>query len=164
MFLIIVMYFIAFCQSEKENRFVFRVFISSYTIFFTWAFLYWAFMNFEFYSRKGNGAGSEWVNEKTSITAFNEINRIKKTEAGAFVVCAHYKDKMIEGLVSNYSNGYSTDDYNAIITNNFKNNSSVVLIITMPINLNTEEQQFLKDHKNKVLRSFEKEQIIRIDL
>ena len=164
MFLIIILFFIAYHQSKKENKLVFKLFNSLYVLFFCWAFLYWLFINYQFYSPTGNGAGSEWINEKTNITIFNKINAIQKTKPNAAIVFTSYKNKMVEGLITSYSAATPTDDYEAIINNNFKNTLPVTLMIEMPINKTSAEQKFLNEHKHLVLNSFKNEQLITINL
>lgn len=164
MAMVILIYFVAYFRSKEDRKIVRGIFSASYCVFFLWAFVYWLFISYQFYSPKGNGAGSEWVNEKTGITAYNEIKNIQASDKSAHLVVAHYKDKMIEGLVTNYSDAYPTDDYKAIIEENFNNTRPVILVMIMPRALNNSESNFLNKHPHKVLNTLKNEQIIRINL
>ncbi|MGZ3919918.1 MAG: hypothetical protein ACXVC7_06490, partial [Bacteroidia bacterium] len=164
MTLLIVLFFTALSLSLKTNKTTYSLLKYFYLVALVLNFGYWIFTNYQFYSPKGNGAGSEWVNEKTSITAYNEIKKIKSADKNAHIVFAHYRDKMIEGLVTNYSDAYPTDDYKAIIENRFTNTTPVILVMTMPAALNESENLFLAGHKHTVLSTINNEQIIRINL
>jgi hypothetical protein len=162
MFLIGILFFIAWHRHASQNE-AGKFYKLSFSAFLAWALLYWLFINYQFYSPSGNGGGSSWTNDKTAIAAFNHIKHISRDEK-AFVVVASHKEKMTEGLITNYSDAYPTDDYDRIIAGNYKNTQKLTLVMIMPEKLNESEQTFVDSHKHSVLNKFNSEQIVRFDL
>ncbi|MBK9283202.1 MAG: hypothetical protein IPM51_02675 [Sphingobacteriaceae bacterium] len=163
-FIIIVLYFIGYSENQNVGNKSLKLYKLTYSIFLVWAILYWGFINYQFLSKKGNGGGSEWVNEKVAIATFREIQTIKSENLSAQIVSIHHKNKKAEGLVTNYSAATPCDDYEKIMRNEFKNSSPVTLIITMPKNLSPNEKKFLNTHAFKVLKVFDQELIVKVDL
>lgn len=161
--LIIVLFFVAYYQREKEGKNT-LIFKSMYLISIFWAISYWLFVQYQFYAPNGNGAGSQWVNESTSIEVFKEINKIHAENPEIPIVYAHYESKYKEGLITNYAYSNPTNDYETIIKGDFSNSRKLVLIISMPSNLSNNEIAFLAQHKHSILREFNKEKLVKIDL
>jgi hypothetical protein len=162
--LVIVMFFVSFQISFYENARPNLIFKSIYYMSLTWSLLFWSFTQYQYYSSKGNGAGSQWINKANSIAAFNVINEVHKSNLKTQIVYAHYENKFEEGLVTNYSYSYPTDDYNDIVAGHFSNSNKLILIMSMPNNLSNNELVFLEKHNHTILKNFKNEKLIKINL
>jgi len=162
--LIIILFFVAYHKLGSEMKFKLNVFKSIYLISLFWSILYWGFIQYQFYSSKGNGAGSQWFNEKENIEVFNLINSVHLSNPKTHIVYSHFESKKHEGLITNYANSYPTDDYNNIVSERFFHSKKLILILSMPNQMSEIESAFLKNHEHTVLRKFNNDKLIKIDL
>lgn len=163
MTLLIILFFVGYDQNTVP-LFKKRFFNIIYIVSFLFALGYGVFMNYQFYSPKGNGAGSEWINKKELIFAYDKMNSIYKTENKPHIVYSHFNYKSNEGLITGYSFSHTCNEYTNIVGNKFYYAKPLVLILAMPLHLNEKEQLFLKRHSFSILGVSESEQIIRINL
>ena len=157
--LIIILFFYGFSQSVHNYRYQ-KLFNFSYSVFFSWAFLFWCFYANQFYSSGGNGAGSNWTKNRSFIEAFRQVNALETD----MVVIANHKEKLKQGLVTNFSKGYPTDDYLRIIEGDFRFTRPLVLVMIMPMRLNENERKFLKRHSFRFLSAVDNDLVVKIDL
>lgn len=162
--LIIILYFIACQNAVSKRKGTSKILLLAYPLFLAWAVFYFAFINYQYYSPKGNGGGSEWKNKKNQIEAYRLINSLKSENPQMPVVHAHYKDKLVEGLITNYAKANSTDDYDLIVQNKFSNSEPLILLLTMPLTISAQEEDFLKTRSHTVMKKLDKEQIVRFNL
>jgi hypothetical protein len=159
---ITILFFLNYNASQNTKQGLF--YSITYLIFLTTSLGYFAFTTYQFYSPNGNGAASEWVNEKNSITAYRLINNIYQNENKPHIVYTHHQKKHVEGLVTNFAFSHHCDDYETILSNQFHYTKKMVLITSLPYPLTNKEIQFLKNKNFQVLYCDNKEVLIRINL
>ncbi len=160
---IIILFFDEMNKSfqDLKNKLVFKYL---YVLFVSYSFCYFLFSNYQYYSPRGNGAASEWINEKEAIAAYRSINKIYEHENNPHIVYCHYKKRYIEGLVTNFAFAHTCNDYENIINNESKHTQPMVLILAMPRTLSRKELTYLANHSFQVLYVSNKEIITRINL